>query len=231
MKTKITYKHWNIDSDTFFKLANRIKVVITIIYPNFKDYIHLPIKERIPEMRQVQRLNFQKIKQRLKGYNYKISLNKYDLRSVECELEINKIIELSKLKVVESIHVTDIPDYKMKKEVIKRVTYFYSVKCRYAIELEGKTKGLMDFDERIILIKALNHDDAEQKILKHHNVPATPYLNSSGELVRWRFDEILDICESDIHDPNDLNNKEGIEVYSKFVTHKITKNYIWKGKK
>ena len=62
MNKKLDYKDWEIDFESLLEINDNIKVKIVLVYPNFEDFIHLKIKERIPAMRRIQRANFQKVK-------------------------------------------------------------------------------------------------------------------------------------------------------------------------
>ena len=230
MEDKITYNNWDIDYQTLLQVDSKIEVKIHLTYPDFKEFIHLSIEDRIPSMRKLQRDNFQTVKKALKGYKLKKTPSNYDTRSIQCELETNKIIELIKLKEVAKVSVLNIPNHEKKTESNKKLDYYFGVKCRFAIEIEGRKQGFMDFDENIILIKAENHDDAKSKILKCYDKKVEAYMNSNGQLVRWRFDGILDIYESNLHEKSQLDDREGVEVYSRLVTKKIRPEYVWNGK-
>ncbi|MHB1276808.1 MAG: DUF4288 domain-containing protein [Bacteroidia bacterium] len=99
-----------------------------------------------------------------------------------------------------------------------------------AIEIEGRTHGLQTYEERFVLIRAKSHDDAYNKLERTRNTYSDPYLNSDGQLVRWRIESLDDCFETDIGRFKDLDDTEGTEVYSILKTRRLTKERIWDGK-
>jgi len=57
-----------------------------------------------------------------------------------------------------------------------------------------------------------------------------PYLNSHGRFVRWRIESFDDSYETEIKNVNDLNTPDGVEVYSKLRSRRLTKEKAWDGK-
>jgi hypothetical protein len=118
---------------------------------------------------------------------------------------------------------------KAKEKKAKPTQNFYCVKMTVAIEIEGKNKGLQTIEERFVLIKAKSFDDAYDKLEAKKGNYGEPYLNSSGELVRWKIERFDDCYITDIHNFKDLNDPDGVEVYSKLKTRRLTKERTWDG--
>jgi hypothetical protein len=95
------------------------------------------------------------------------------------------------------------------------------------IQIEGQTTGMQLYEERFVLTKADTCTHAEKKVVKEMKDYETPYLNSSGEIVRWKLESIEDIYEVDLDRKNDFT--ESVEVFSKFKRRKFDKKNIWDG--
>lgn len=135
---------------------------------------------------------------------------------------------LRKLDYVEHIWIKKISDAKKIKQ--KPVPKFYCVRMTVAIQIEGMKKGRQTIEDRFVLVKARSFEDAYDKIEKQKGEYESPYLNSDGALVRWKIESLDDCYETYIGDPTDLNDKEGVEVFSKLRYRQMKKEHIWDGK-
>jgi hypothetical protein len=82
----------------------------------------------------------------------------------------------------------------------------------------------------LVLIKAKLFDDAYEKLAQQKDNYATRYLDADGRLVSWRIDSFDDCFATDIISKDDLDNREGVEVYSKLKSRKNKSGAIWDGK-
>ncbi len=98
-----------------------------------------------------------------------------------------------------------------------------------AIEIEGLEKGMQTFEERFVIVKAKSQDDAYQKMENQKKSYVKPYLNSDGRQVRWRIESFDDCYETGVDKLSEFNNPEGVEVYSKLKSRKLTPERIWDG--
>ena len=91
----------------------------------------------------------------------------------------------------------------------------YAVKCLYKYSYYNQENELIEevipsWEERIILIKADNMDDADEKSIIFAKEYENEYINVNNHIVKVELYEILDIFT--IFDNDEKNN---IEVYSK----------------
>lgn len=98
------------------------------------------------------------------------------------------------------------------------------------IEIEGFEDGLQQIEDRFVIIRAKSQEDAYLKLEKTKDDHLQPYLNSDGRFVRLRIESFDDSYETEIKNVGDLNNPDGIEVYSKFRSRRLTKEKAWDGK-
>ena len=91
----------------------------------------------------------------------------------------------------------------------------YAVKCLYKYSYYNQENELIEevipsWEERIILIKADNMDDADKKSIIFAKEHENEYINVNNQIVKVDLYEILDIFT--IFDNDEKNN---MEVYSK----------------
>ena len=91
----------------------------------------------------------------------------------------------------------------------------YAVKCLYKYSYYNQENELIEevipsWEERIILIKADNMDDADKKSIIFAKEYENEYINVNNQIVKVELYEILDIFT--IFDNDEKNN---MEVYSK----------------
>ncbi|GAA4024197.1 hypothetical protein GCM10022409_05190 [Hymenobacter glaciei] len=105
---------------------------------------------------------------------------------------------------------------------------FWSIKARFAIQIENVTGGLQTYEDRILLVKAADEEEAHRKLLPSFASYAEPYLSSAGLLVRWQFEEFLDAYETDVSSLDAFLRDEGVEVFSELGTRKRKAGYEWR---
>ncbi len=100
---------------------------------------------------------------------------------------------------------------------------FYAVQARFGIQIEGETKGLQTYEDRILIVKALGEEDAVAKLKRELSGYGEPYLNPHGQLVRWQFEKVLEVYSTYC---TEINPK-GEEVWSKLRERRLTPQYTW----
>ena len=92
-----------------------------------------------------------------------------------------------------------------------------------AIQLEGQTRGSVDVEDRLVLVKATDADDAQRRLARMWTTYSRPYLNPDGHLVRWQLMSIRDVFEL-------FDNKidpRGTEVYSRLRRMRMRPEFLW----
>lgn len=105
--------------------------------------------------------------------------------------------------------------YNINKGWIDSMNNMYAVKCLYKYSYYNQENELIEevipsWEERIILIKADNMDDADKKSIIFAKEYENEYINVNNQIVKVELYEILDIFT--IFDNDEKNN---MEVYSK----------------
>ena len=92
-----------------------------------------------------------------------------------------------------------------------------------AIQIEGRTQGKVDVEDRFVLVKAYDAKDARRRLRQECANYARPYLNPYGSLVRWKLISVRDVhaVTQDELDP------QGTEVYSRLRAERMKPEYRW----
>lgn len=172
--------------------------------------------------------NFQKLIDKKYFENYELVGTKRRPSGVKANLSLASILKLTKQSFIDNIFIYQLDG---AKEKIDKPKYnFFCVKMTVSIQIEGFTKGMQSFEERYVLVKALSVESAYSKVKKQEKQYAEPYLNSDARLVRWKIESYDDCFATDIKSIDDFNKPEGVEVFSKLSSRKITSDRVWNGK-
>ena len=93
-----------------------------------------------------------------------------------------------------------------------------------AIQIEGKTKGAVSLEDRLVLVRATSPDDATRRLERLWSKYAEPYMNPDGYLVRWKFISVQDVYEL----PDNEIDPRGTEVYSRLRRARMRPEYRWR---
>jgi hypothetical protein len=207
----------------------QVDVSIYLKYPNTKPLVKYSPDDRKDKIKQKLRDNFKRLIDTRLLDNYTVIGTRTKPSGVQTRIPYSILKKVSKLNYVGNIYINDVSHAK-RITPKQAISNFYCVKMTIAIEVEGRKKGLQTFEERFILIKAKSFDEDYKKVEKQKKKYAEPYLNPYGELVRWKIESFDDCFVTDIRSSNDLNDPEGIEVYSVLKKRRLTAKRTWDGK-
>jgi hypothetical protein len=103
---------------------------------------------------------------------------------------------------------------------------WYCVWGNVAIQIEGRSRGMVSLEDRLVLLKANDEQDAKKRLRMEWRMYAQPYMNSSGHLVRWQLVRVLDVyqlVDAEI-------NPKGTEVFSRFTEKRMCPAYAWRAR-
>jgi hypothetical protein len=137
-------------------------------------------------------------------------------------VESERLSRITRMPEIGSIWIDEVPG--RKRAVVTPKERWFAVKARFAIMVEGQTKGLQTYEDRIVVVKAISFEDAEKKLQPEFKRYGDPYLNSQGFMVRWAYERVLDVYEilEERLDPR------GGEVFSILGKRRIKLKYAWK---
>jgi hypothetical protein len=92
-----------------------------------------------------------------------------------------------------------------------------------AIQVEGQRSGTLTVEDRFVLVRAFDAENAVDQLAPEWREYGKPYLNPEGYMVRWHLVEIKDVFG--LHD--DRLSPAGTEVYSRLRTAKLKPEYRW----
>jgi hypothetical protein len=184
-------------------------------------------KDRVTYIRIKFQKDYRLITTKLAGHDFELIGTKKKPRGVKLKNDDPIIGSILKLKFIDKSLSTGLVTKDKKTKTVLDEPYF-CFKTIFQIQIEGKTKGLQTYEERFILTKADNWDKAEKKILKEVKAYEEPYLNSDGQMVRWKFESIEESYHTFIETKDDFDSP--VEVFSKLKTRKLKKDNIWNGR-
>lgn len=144
-------------------------------------------------------------------------------RGLKSSMKVKDFYAILQIEQLKDIFIYKIQDVKKRKKKVEKVKSYFTVFVRFAIQIENHFSGLQDYEDRMVLIKAYNENDAIKRFKKELKLYYEPYLNPLGEMVRWKFDEILDVY----YTYEDKIDEEGIEVYSFMKKRRMKPEYEW----
>ena len=217
---------YNLTLKQFLRLANtKVKIDLDLLWPNEKRFYYYKPEARKERIDRDLQNKFTKLTRILKNIKYELKGTAKRPRGVSIEIYPKSLNLFLNKKIISDIWVREIQG--LKKNIKDREQNIYAVKARYAIQFEGIKSGLQTVEENIILIKAFNCKDAEKKYLKNIKYyEGEPTLNTNNILFRWKFEKILDICESLEFFDCELND-EGNEIYYNWKDRRMKPEYEW----
>ena len=206
-----------------------VEVSIGLRYPDQEQFADLKPKFRKKAIDKIHKNNLNKLVALNLFRSYEITGTKKRPQGVKATILFNALKKLDKLDYISGISIITIEDAaKLPQNVIDRLRYF-CVKMTVIIEVEGILNKKHKVEQRFVLIKASSSDDAYEKIESQKSTYEVRYLNSDGRFVRWHIDSLDDCYETDIIQAADIDNDEGVEVYSKLTLKKNKKKTVWDG--
>jgi hypothetical protein len=201
------------------------EVTVFVVYPSITDeLLSKKPAERLEAIAQQMRAGLNAVVETGKLSKWKL-LKDSNRRGgrfnrVQSEVRVADISAIAQLAVVASIQVEKTNGKRIKRRTTVRAKkQYYCVKMTVAIQTEGRVKGMQGVEERYVLFKAYTENEAIAEAKKAALSYEKPYLNSSGELVRWQVESFDDVYEVV---PNNQQNLDGAEVFSILKNRKLT---------
>ncbi len=203
-----------------------LRIRIHLKYPDYKDLLNLKPNERIKEIRQRKRDKFKEFTSSIKKDFNRVGSIK-DPSGLEISCSKSEVLKYNNDRRIENISILVSEDSTNLD--FESIELYYAVVARFAIQIENRTKGLQDYEDRILLVKAKSGKEAEKKLKLGFKNYEKPYLNPLGELVRWKFEEFIDWYETSYDSLEDMLNdeKEGIEIFSRLKSRRLNNARAW----
>lgn len=165
---------------------------------------------------------YEKLSARMAQYQFETEYLNGDPVGMRVTVPAKELRSLLDLRCVDGLNILRIEGKRRRRQTRSEPAWF-AVKARFAIQDEGQTQGMQEYEDRILLVQARSFKDAERKAMREFRQYGTVLLTSTGHFWRWTFETILDIYETFIDeiDPN------GMEVYSEMKKRRIKPEYEW----
>ncbi|RDV14241.1 DUF4288 domain-containing protein [Pontibacter diazotrophicus] len=220
---------WKIDPKEARQSEKTATITIVLKYVNTDNFMEIPPDERKAIIRRILQQQYARLKKDFSLRNIKLERKRTEPRVLEAQMKLKDLFDLQAKEYVLNIIVKDIEGIarvESKEGKEEKPDAFYAVKARYAILIEGITSGLQTYEERIVLLKAKNEEEAEKKALKILPAQEQPYLGSEKRYVWYKFEEIINIQETHARELSDFN-EEGIEIYSERKVRRMRPGDEW----
>lgn len=217
---------WNISEADVKHLKNKAAIWISLAYPHYTAVLTYAPAARRREIARMLREEFSALKHFLKDIPFERIGSAVRPGGAKVDLPLDQAAELRQKPFVGHISVDAIEGLEKKEPEPEPV--FWRIKARFAIQVEAEESGLQTYEDRIVLIKALDEEDARKKLLKAFESYGEPYLGASGKLVRWKFETFLDAYCTSVHSVEDFSGEAGVEVFSELRNRKLKPEQVWK---
>jgi|SRR4030095_9062801 len=209
------------------KLCNKkINVTIDLKYPKYERFYPFSPEVRENKINEILQNEYKRLLKLVPNKNYKRKGSKKNPRGIDIELKASEIKFFKNKTFIDRIWIRKIEGIKKKKQ--RKEKLWFAVRAIFSIQIEGFKGGLHQYEDRIIILKAYNHEDARRVAEKEFKEYGDdPYLNTDMRMVRWHYEKITDIFEMLSTMYNDKFDPKGTEVYSQFRMRKLKPEYEW----
>ena len=214
-----------------FKTENPLILVRVLFkYPDYEPFIKLKPKKRIKAIAKVQRQKIKKFKAFLSiilpEQMFKIKGTKKRPYAVDLWLTFDNMKKVAEFDEFEYYDVLLLKGVPMKKK--NSIKQFYSVLVRNIILEEGIRKGKQGYEDVIFFVFARSFEAAIRKARKFYKEREIIYLSSSGRLVNWKFEKVLDCYQTGFKKFDRINQKDGDEIFSRLKDRTLKTKQVWK---
>jgi hypothetical protein len=142
-------------------------------------------------------------------------------RSVRSTVAARDLPKVLSLPDVQYVWIESIPGIRKKRR--PREKQLVAVEVRLVFQLEGQTRGLQRYEDRVVVVEAFSERQAERQVRRTlRDLEEPPYLNRDGTMARWHLERTLNVWTAfSKFDP------EGTEVYYRFRDRRMKPEYEW----
>jgi hypothetical protein len=206
----------------------RIKLSIPIcpdVYPGpsrFRKLLAKSPEERRAGVHAWRVRQYEKLCVEMAPYKFETEYYNGDPVAMRVTVPAKDVRPLLDLLCVDRLNILHI-EGRRRKRPAKREPGWFAVKARFVMQLEDETRGMQDYEDRILLVQARSFKDAERKAMREFRRYGMLTLITTGHFFRWTFEAILDVYETYI----DEMDPTGMEVYSEMRTRRLKPEYQW----
>ena len=94
---------------------------------------------------------------------------------------------------------------------------WHSVRLLIRCTVKGQPKRIPLYEDRIVVVRAKSHDQAQQKARRIANKHEVPYKNPFGNTICWRVTKVYESVELFADEVKDGKFKDGAQIYWRFI--------------
>jgi hypothetical protein len=215
-------EEWGLESADKRRLHARRLVTVDVMVrePPQRSVFALPLSERMPALKRARIRRTRALAVALRKLrSVEVTSTSHGLR---CTLRVMDLDRIRRLSGAGYIWVRRVKG--LRRSSSKHHEEWFAVRGRVAIQTEGQTRGLQQYEDRILLVRGRTSREAERRALREFvNYAKLVYLTVSGRRVRWKLEKVIDIYETDVPE---LDPK-GTEVWSSLHARRMRKEYEW----
>ena len=188
-----------------------------------KQVFHLASAARRQVHEEWYRKTFERVVSAIPAKDVVLSKKRPRHQTFTCTIAGEDLTAIRRIPGVMMVSILSITGRHRKKPKRSKTLDWYAVQARFTIQIEGKRKGVQSYEDRIVVVKAFGFEDAERRLRREFSDYATLYLNPYYELVRWKFERVLDVYH--IYDAE--FDPKGTEVFSVLRERRIRPAFEW----
>jgi hypothetical protein len=197
------------------------------IFPNgarFRRLLAQSPEERLAAIRQWRIRQHEKLLGALRSHDREVVQSDGDPVGARVTLpakDIRRILAGARVEYVEILRIRGM----RRKRAARGTPTWFGVKVRFAIQIEGQTKGTQTYEDRIILVLARSSTEAERKAAWESRRFEAPSLCFDGHFYRWSFETVLGTYNLHIAEIG----RDGMAVFSELKHRRMKPDYEWNG--
>jgi len=203
----------------------KIKLHVCLRHINEKSLFKYQPSQRIQKMKRHYETLLSRVKKKWSDGPIDITWIRRQPRGFNATVEAKRVSCLQQMPEIFGIWIDEIPG--RKRISAKSRERWFAVQARFAIQVEGQKTGIQSYEDRIVMVRAISFEDAENKLQPEFKQYGTPYLNPHGYMARWAFERVLDVYEIG----DEKIDPRGMEVFSVLAQRRMKPKYAWKIKR
>ena len=216
-------EEWDLDTGPKRRrhAGRSVTIDVTVKEPSHRSVFALPPSQRMRALKNLQNRRTKALAAALRRLrSIEVVPTSHGLR---CKLRVEDLDQVRKLPGVGYIWVRRVEG--LRRSPPKPQEEWFAVRGRVMIQIEGQKKGLQNYEDRILLVRARTFREAERRALREFvDYAKLLYLNRSGRIVRWQLEKIIDVYETDLEELD----PRGTEVWSSLHSRRMRKEYEWR---
>lgn len=195
------------------------------VYPSrseLRRLLRIPPPKRRALVHQWRRQKYAALRKELSVGNVAVMKFNTDPIGVRFRLQANSVDHLRGLRNASVIRIRSIEGVRAKKSS-PAGPRLYAVKGRMVFQSEGQTRGTQLCEERITVVTARSEREARARVAHIMAGEVSPFLSTSGHLLRWNFEGVTDVCEC----PDEEFASKGTEVFYRYLKRRVRPEHEW----